>query len=296
MTGRIVPALAGLLITTSAHAAVNVVATTSSMGMLARTVGGARVSVTVLAPPDRDAHYLQAKPSMILATRRADLVVAVGAELEIAWLPSVLQSAANARVLPGQPGYFEAAAQVDLLDKGEAADRARGDVHPAGNPHLQLDPQRMAAVARALGQRLGAIDPGGAAQFRAGAEAFATAVAGRTAAWKKGAAGSAGALAYHKDVNYLLGFLGLPALGYIEPIPGVPPSAQYLRDLVQRFKGKQGVILFTTAQPSQGPEFLAKELGWRATRVPLDPSVDATTADYLALIDAWVAAVSGGGR
>lgn len=296
MRERLAASAAALMLAATADAAVNVVATTSSMGMLARAVGGGRVSVTVLAPPDRDAHYLQARPSMILAARRADLVVAVGADLEVAWLPSVLQSAANAKVLPGQPGYFEASAQVTLIDRGEAADRARGDVHPAGNPHLQLDPERMASVARALAQRLGAIDGGGAAQYRAGAEAFAGTVLARVAGWKQKVAGAPGALAYHKDINYLLAFLGLPALGYIEPIPGVPPSAQYLRDLVQRFRGKKGVVLYTVSQPAQGPEFVAKELGWPVQRLPLDPPAEAAPADYLALIDGWVAALGGGAR
>ena len=293
MLTRLLPVFVALLLAAPSRAAISVVATTTSMGMLVRTVGGGRVSVTVLAPPDRDAHSLQARPSMILAARRADLVVAVGAELEIAWLPAVLQSASNARVLPGQPGYFEAAAAVDLIETGEAADRSRGDVHPAGNPHVYMDPERMAQVARALAARLAALDPGGASQYRANAESFAASAAVRIEAWKSRVAGAPGALLYHKDVNYLMARLGLPVLGYIEPIPGVPPTAQHLRNLVQRFTGQRGVILHTTAQPPQGPDFLAKGLGWAATRLPLEPSVDATADDYFALIDRWVTALAG---
>lgn len=293
MLTRLLPVLVALLLAVPSRAAISVVATTTSMGMLVRTVGGGRVSVTVLAPPDRDAHSLQARPSMILAARRADLVVAVGAELEIAWLPAVLQSASNARVLPGQPGYFEAAAAVDLIETGEAADRSRGDVHPAGNPHVYMDPERMAQVARALAARLAALDPGGASQYRANAESFAASAAARIEAWKSRVAGAPGALLYHKDVNYLMARLGLPVLGYVEPIPGVPPTAQHLRNLVQRFTGQRGVILYTTVQPPQGPDFLAKGLGWAATRLPLEPSVDATADDYFALIAQWVTALAG---
>jgi len=293
MLTRLLPVFVALLLAAPSRAAISVVATTTSMGMLVRTVGGGRVSVTVLAPPDRDAHSLQARPSMILAARRADLVVAVGAELEIAWLPAVLQSASNARVLPGQPGYFEAAAAVDLIETGEAADRSRGDVHPAGNPHVYMDPERMAQVARALAARLAALDPGGASQYRASAESFAASAAARIEAWKSRVAGAPGALLYHKDVNYLMARLGLPVLGYVEPIPGVPPTAQHLRNLVQRFTGQRGVILYTTVQPPQGPDFLAKGLGWAATRLPLEPSVDATADDYFALIAQWVTALAG---
>lgn len=119
--------------------ALEVVATTASMGMLARTVGGPQVRVTELAPPERDAHQLQARPSMIRALRDAQLLVAVGAELEIGWLPAAIAGAANPAIQPGRSGYFEAAAQVPLLETGQSADRAHGDVHAAGNPHVNLE-------------------------------------------------------------------------------------------------------------------------------------------------------------
>lgn len=280
------------LLVAPAQAAINVVATTSSMGMLARTVGGDAVKVTVLAPPDRDAHYLQAKPSMMLALRRADLLMAVGADLEIGWLPAALQSASNPRVLPGKPGYFEAASQVPLIEKGEAADRARGDVHPMGNPHVYLDPQRMATIARALAQRLGTFDPDQAAMFQRNAQAFASQVAALLPQWRERTRGAKGVLLYHKDANYLMGLLDVPVLGYVEPLPGIPPSAQYLSSLLGRLKGRQGVILYTVFQPSQGPDFLSQKLGWKAFRLPLEPALDADAKAYFALIDQWVNAVA----
>ncbi|MEW6613481.1 MAG: metal ABC transporter substrate-binding protein [Pseudomonadota bacterium] len=281
-----------LIVGAPAQAAVNVVATTASMGMLARSVGGDGVRVTVLAPPDRDAHYLQARPSMMLALRRADLLLAVGADLEVAWLPAALRGAGNPRILPGQAGYLEAAAQVPLLDRGGVADRSRGDVHPMGNPHIYLDPQRMATVAQALAQRLGRLDPANVARYQANAKAFAGQVAARLPQWRERARGAKGVLLYHKDGNYLMSLLGVPILGYVEPIPGIPPSAQYLSELVQRLKGQQGVILYAVFQPSQGPQFLAGQLGWKAFRLPLEPAVDADSAGYFALIDQWVNAVA----
>lgn len=278
----------------AAAAPLNVVATTSSMGMLARVVGGDAVRVTVLAPPDRDAHYLLAKPSMLVALRRADLLVAVGADLEVGWLPAALQSANNPRILPGQPGYFEGAAQVELIEKGEAADRARGDVHPMGNPHYYMDPPRMARVASALAGRLAAMTPAAAGGFSARAEAFGRAVAERLPEWRRQVAGAPGAIFFHKDANYLAQLLDVKILAYVEPVPGIPPSASHLRDLVARLKGTRGVIIHATFQPDEGPQFLAKSLGWKVARLPLEVAVDADAAAYLAHIDQWVAAIASG--
>jgi zinc/manganese transport system substrate-binding protein len=281
-----------LIGTAPAFAAIDVVTTTSHMGMLARTVGQGSVQVTVLAPPDRDPHHLQARPSMILALRKADLLIAVGAELEIGWLPSALASAANRRILPGQPGYFEGAAQVTLIERGQAADRSRGDVHPEGNPHFYVDPLRMAHVARALAVRLGALESASAARFKANAEAFSAEAERWVEQWKATLSGSPGVLLYHKDANYLTALFGVPVLGYIEPLPGIPPTGQHLRDLVARLRGQRGVILFTNFQSDQGPNFLARNLGWPVERLPLEPGLDATSADYFVLIGRWVAAIA----
>lgn len=272
--------------------AMNVVATTASMGVLAREVGGDAVRVTVLAPPDRDPHMLQAKPSMMRALRDADLVVAVGAELEMGWLPAAIGGAANPKLLPGRPGYFEAAAQVPLLEAGQAADRALGDVHPAGNPHVNMDPARMAAIARALAERLARLQPDRAAGFRERAARFATAVDARLPEWKARARGAPGAVLYHKDGDYLLSLLGLPVLGYVEPVPGVPPTASHLAGLTGKLKGRRGVILYHAYQPSRGPERLASALGWRAVVVPLEPEAGGDAQAYFRLVDAWVAALA----
>jgi zinc/manganese transport system substrate-binding protein len=272
--------------------ALDVVATTSSMGMLARGVGGPAVKVTELALPDRDAHMLQARPSMLRALRDAELVVAVGAELEVGWLPAAINGAANPALLPGKPGYFEAAAQVALLDAGQAADRAHGDVHPAGNPHLNLDPARMAQVAAALGERLAKLDSANAAGYRERAARFAAAVAARAPEWRRRAAGSPGAVLHHKDGLYLLRYLDVPLLGSLEPVPGVPPTAQHLDALATRLKGGRGVILHTAFQPAAGAEKLAALLGWQAAVVALDPPAGAHAEDYFALIDAWVRALA----
>ncbi len=278
----------------AAQAEVNVVATTSSMGMLARTVGGDAVTVTVLAPPDRDAHFLQARPSMMAALRRADLLVAVGAELEVGWLPAALQGAANPRINPGQRGYFEAAAQVELIGSGGAADRSLGDVHPAGNPHINLDPERMARVARILAERLATLDAARAEHYRAHAEAFAVQVETRLPRWRERVAGAPGVVLHHKDADYLMKELGVAILGYVEAIPGIPPSAHHLSSLVEALRGQPGVILHARHQPAQGAQFLGRNLNWPVKALPIDPPIEAGAEEYFALIEAWVEAIAAG--
>lgn len=275
-----------------AQATLTVAATTSNMGMLARTIGGDSVKVTVLAPPDRDPHFLQAKPSMMVALRSADLLVAVGAELEQGWLPAALQGASNPKILAGELGYFEACAQVPLIEKTEVLDRSGGDVHPMGNPHIFLDPERMAAVGRALAGRLARLEPAGEARFRSNAEAFAKKVQERVAVWKQAAAGAPGVVLYHKDANYLLGLLGVPLLGYVEPLPGIPPTAEHLSALVAQLKGRKGIILFTDYQPAQGPDFLARTLGWPKQQLEPEVSLKGDATAYLEMLDGWVKAVS----
>lgn len=292
---RLILALIGLLIAGTVLAApLKIVATSTSMGALVREVAGTRAELTVLASPDRDLHQLQAKPSMMRALRGADLVVAIGAELEVGWLPVAIASAANPRIQPGQPGYFEAAAQVDLLDVGGPADRALGDVHPVGNPHLDLDPVRMATVAGALAERLAQLDPAGADQYRRAADRFADQVRQRVDQWRPRLAGAPGVLLFHRDAIYLLERFGVPLLGTIEAVPGVPPTGRQLSELVAKLKGRAGVILFAPYQSPQAPLKLASDLGWRAERLSLEPPMDADGDGYLNHIGRWVDVIAGG--
>lgn len=270
--------------------ALDVVATSPSMGALVRAVAP-DAQLTVLAGPDRDLHSLQAKPSMIRALRGADLLVAVGAELEMGWLPAASASAANARILPGREGYFEAAAQVPLLDVGGPADRAMGDVHPAGNPHVDLDPVRMAQVAEALGARMARLDVTNAASYRANAERFGAAVGQRLPQWQAELANAPGAVLYHRDAVYLLDRFGVPLLGTLEPVPGVPPSGRDLRTLAGKLGGREGVIIHAPYQSPKGPRKLGQALGWPVETLPLSPPEDADGDGYLRHIDRWVSAL-----
>ena len=285
---KIIAALALLLVAPLSWAALEVAATTPNMGMLARTVGGEHVNVTVLALGDRDVHRLEARPSMMVALRRADLLVAVGAELEVGWLPAAQRSAGNPRVLPGRPGYFEAASSVMLIDAGAPADRALGDVHPMGNPHVYFDPLRMAVAAEVLAERLAELDPANAAAFRDNARDFAASVDTRLRDWLVRVDNAPGVLLYHKDANYLMERLGVPVFGFIEPVPGLPPTARHISELVSELDGRQGMIFHLVFQPAQGPDRIGDALGWPVFRMESNVGEQGTLDDYLAMIESWV--------
>jgi zinc/manganese transport system substrate-binding protein len=276
-----------------AAAALQVAATTPNMGMLARAVGGEHVEIVVLAPGDRDVHHLEARPSMMVGLRRADLVVAVGAELESSWLLAALQGAGNPGILPGRPGYFEAAAAVVLDDAGAPADRALGDVHPMGNPHIYFDPLRMGVAAEALAAQLGVLDPANAAAFTAAAAEFAARMQEETEGWRSRVAGAPGVLLQHKDAVYLMRRLGVPVRGYLEPLPGIPPTARHISELVAELRGQDGIIMHMVYEPSQGARRVGTELGWPVHQMRNNVPVDGTLDDYVALIESWVLVLEG---
>ena len=275
-----------------AAAQIDVAATTTNMAMLTEEVGGEHVEVTTMAPPDRDAHYLEARPSMMAALRGADLVVSVGAELEEGWLPAAIRGANNPDVNPGQEGYFEAAAQVELIGQTGHADRGRGDVHPAGNPHVYLDPVRLAEVGQALATRLGNLAPEHAETFRANADDFEAAVEERLSGWEERVTDAPGVLLFHQDIDYLVHRLDVPLHGYIEPLPGVPPTARHLRRLVNELDDERGVTLFTDFQPADGAQFIERELGWSYHSLPTHVPVGGDADDYFGVIDDLVEAMA----
>jgi zinc/manganese transport system substrate-binding protein len=273
----------------------NVVASSSSTGALVREIGGDQVRLTILAPPDRDLHYLQARPGMMRALRRADLVTSLGADLEIGWLPVAIQQAANPAILPGRAGYFEAAAHVELDDATGTADRALGDVHPLGNPHVNMDPERMVTISLALADRLGELDSDNARQYTARAEAFGERVRERMIEWRARIDPELQVVLYHRDAKYLLDLFEIPLLGLVEPVPGIPPSGAHIKQLTERLTGRYGIIIHTPYQSASAPRALADATGWQRIQLQLEPPLDADGEGYLAHIDNWVAALARGG-
>lgn len=229
-------AVLALLAALPANAALKVLATTPEWGALTTELGGDKVNVYIATSAFQDVHRIDAKPSLVARARSADLVVATGAELEIGWLPVLLQESGNGKIQVGAPGYFEAASQLRLLEIPTSVDRSMGDIHPLGNPHAHLDPHNIAAVATALTTKLATLDAANAQFYQQRGADFQARWKAAITKWETQAAPlkGVGVVVIHRDQVYLCHWLGLKELAAIEPKPGVPPSAGYLAELVTK--------------------------------------------------------------
>ena len=219
------------LLAGTANAALHVLACEPEWGALAQELGGPLLEVAVATSAMQDPHQIQAKPSLIARARSADLVLCTGAELEIGWLPVLLQQSGNAKVQAGQPGNFAAADHVRKLDVPGQLDRSQGDVHAAGNPHIQTDPRNIAQVATALGARLQKLDPAHADEYAQRTANFAQRWQQAMARWSAQAAPLKGTavVSQHKAFVYLYDWLGLKEVAVLEPKPGVEPQPRTCR-------------------------------------------------------------------
>ena len=246
-----------------AHAALKVLATTPDWGALTQEIGGDRVNVYVATTALQDVHRVEAKPSLVARARTADLVVATGAELEVGWLPVLIRESGNSRIQPGTPGYFEAASALELLEVPGKLDRAMGDIHPQGNPHVQLDPHNIFEVARALTAKLVELDPDQTPYYVARKADFDARWVSAIKRWETMAAPLKGAsvVIMHRDQAYLCHWLGLKEVASIEPKPGVPPTASYLGQLVTRLGDTPPRLILLNAYND------AKPANWLSARV-----------------------------
>lgn len=258
--------IAVFLMSTSwpALAALNIFACTPEWGSLAQELGGEKASVHIATSALQDAHRVEARPSLIAHARRADLVVCTGADLEAGWLPLVLAQSGNPKIQAGQPGYFEAAAAARLIEIPERLDRAMGDVHAAGNPHMHLDPQNVARVARALATRMSDLDKQHASYYVGRELAFQARWRDATARWEREAAPLKGLrlVVYHRDLSYLIAWLGMQAVGSLEPRPGLPPSAAHLAGLLASLKQSPAKVVVRSAYSDpRAADWLARHAG-----------------------------------
>ena len=278
---------AGLLLlaaTTRAHA-LDVFACEPEWGALAAEIGGDAVDVFTATTARQDPHQIQARPALISRLRAADLVVCIGA---VGWMPVLLRQGANAKVQPGSPGYFEASSAVRLLEVPTRLDRADGDVHASGNPHIQTDPANIRAVGIALANRMAEIDPGHAATFREREQAFRTRLDAAMGRWKTEAAPLKGVAVavQHKDWRYLLNWLGMTEATTLEPKPGVPPSAGYLAGVIDDLPKKNvRMILYATYQDPKPSEFVANKTGIPAVELPFTVGGTDQATDLIAFYD-----------
>lgn len=278
-----------LLIAATSHAhALDVFACEPEWGALVAEIGGDAVDVFIATTARQDPHQIQARPALISRLRAADLVVCTGAELEVGWMPVLLRQGANAKVQPGSPGYFEAASAVRLLEVPTRLDRADGDVHAAGNPHIQTDPANIRLVSIALVQRMAEIDPSHAATFRDREQAFRARLDAAMARWTTEATPLKGmaVAVQHKDWRYLLNWLGMSEAATLEPKPGVPPSAGYLAGVIDDLpKKKVRMILYAAYQDPKPSEFVAAKTGIPAVELPFTVGGTDQAGDLIAFYD-----------
>lgn len=244
-----------------AHATLSVFATVPEWGALAEELGGDKVKVYTATTALQDPHRVEARPSLIARARSADLVVSTGAELEVGWLPLVIQQSANAKVRPGTPGYFEATSFVPLLGKPTRLDRSEGDVHPQGDPHIQTDARNIARVAEALATRLAQLDPPNASHYQGRLRTFSERWSADVARWERAAAPLRGVpvVVQHKGFTYLVAWLGMNEVAALEPKPGMEPTTSHLAEVLatlQRTPAK--MVLRAAYQGDRASQWLAQ--------------------------------------
>lgn len=277
-----------LAVALPSHAAIRVLATTADWGALVAELGGERVDVYTATTAMQDVHRVEARPSLVARARTADLVVANGADLEVAWLSLLLQESGNPKIKRGAPGYFEATTAVQLVEVPAKLDRAMGDIHPYGNPHIHLDPRNIAAVAKALSAKLAAIDPAGADTYATRGADFGRRWNEAIARWQAKAAPLKGVpvVIMHRDQVYLCRWLGLKELAAIEPKPGVPPATGYLGELVMKLAATPPkLILLNAYNDPKAAKWLSARVHAPAVVLPFSVGGSPAAKDLFSLYD-----------
>jgi len=304
-TGAFVLLIMGALVgfAVPVHAAeLHVVTTTSDLASITGAIGGSRIEVVSLSKGYQNPHFVDAKPSYLLVMRKADLLVAVGMELEVGWLPALLQQCRNPKLLT-PAHYLDASATAKILEKPTyQVTRALGDVHPFGNPHYWLDPENGRAIARAVEAKLVELDPDGRSAYEANLSAFESRLSLKEAEWRSSMGPYAGTkvITYHNSWPNFLDYFGLVAAGYVEPRPGIPPSPSHTLDIINLITAQQvPVILVEPYFDTKTPDFIASKTG--AKVLTFYPSVGGVPdiEDYIDLFDhdiKLLTAALGGGR
>lgn len=280
-------ALAGIA-ASAAHAAVNVVGCEPEWAALASEIGGDKVKASSATTALQDPHRIEARPSLIARTRNADLLVCTGLELEVGWLPILLQQSGNEKIAPGQPGYLEAGMLVPRLEVPTRLDRSEGDVHAAGNPHIQQDPRNIARVADALTQRLSQIDAANASYYQSRYKDFSARWNAAIQKWTQQAAPLKGVsfVEHHKNMAYLANWLGMREVGTLEPKPGVEPSAAHLAALAGQLQREPAKMVLRAAyQDGHASQWLSEHAHIPAVVLPFTVGGDDKAKDLFSLFD-----------
>ncbi len=272
----------------NANAEVNIFACEPEWKSLAEEIGGNKVTAISATTYKQDPHYIRAKPSLLAAIRKADLVICTGAGLEVGWLPVLMQKAAAQQTLAGNVGNLMVADYVNLLAKPQSLDRSQGDVHPEGNPHIHLNPYNILKAGAELNSRLGKIDPDNKAEYQKNWQSFEARWKQKVAAWEADAKSLKGVqvVAHHDSWIYLLDWLGIKQVAKLEPKPGIPPTTGHLEEVLQTLKtNRAGLIIRAPFNSEQASDWLADKAAIPAVVLPYTVSNEGEPKDLFALYD-----------
>jgi len=285
----VVAALLSFGVSASAQSKLNVIATTEDLASIAAEVGGDHITIEAIAKGYQDPHFVEAKPSFILKLQKADVLILVGRELEIGWLPVLINQSRNARIQQGAPGYLDASLQAQILDvPGGQVTRAEGDVHPLGNPHYWMDPENGKIIAKEIFDTLVKLRPNERAYYEPRMNDFVNRVNAAEKRWLEMMAPYKGTkvVTYHRSFSNFAERFGLNIVGYVEPKPGIPPTPQHTLDLMNQMKKDNvKIVLVEPYFDAKTPNAIGRDTGAQVLIMP--PSVGGTkeVTDYIKLFD-----------
>ena len=282
-------------ISSQATGQLRVVATTPDLASVAREIGGDKVNVAALAKPTEDPHFVDAKPSFIVTLNRADALVEGGAELELGWLPPLLENSRNSKIAAGAPGRVVASEGIRLLEIPTSFDRSKGDIHSLGNPHFMIDPADAKIVARNIATHFAAVDPKNASAYNANLAKFNSRMDAKLADWQKQLAPYRGAkiVTYHRDFVYFAQRFGLSIVDELEPKPGIAPSPAHLAQVIGEMRANNvKVILVQPFQNRKTAETVARQTGAAVVDAPQQPGAARNTSSYFDNMDNLVRSIA----
>ncbi len=285
---RFVVALTSLVVALPEAAALNVFVCEPEWGALTQELAGDKASIYSATTSLQDPHRIEARPSLIARIRSADLVICSGSELEIGWIPLLLTQSGNDRIQPGSPGFLEASQFVVRLEIPKVIDRALGDIHPSGNPHIHLDPRNILKVGQVITERLSQLDPVNADTYKARASSFEDRWKAAEQRWQQQAAPLKGVpvVVYHKDMSYFINWAGMREAGSLEPKPGILPTPSHLAELVDRMKAAPAkVIVYSPYNSPRAAEFLSERAKIPSVMLPFTVGGTDKAKDLFGLFD-----------
>jgi len=277
-------------------AVLHVVSSIPTLGSLAKEVGGARIEVESLGKGYQDPHFVEPKPSLMLVLNRADLLLHVGLELEIGWLPPLVLGSRNPKIQPGELGNLDCSRSIPVLDVPTTKlDRSMGDIHPQGNPHYWLPPANAKIIAREIAERLQQLDPDGRAEYERNLAAFNKRVDAKTREWAPMTVKLKGVkvATYHKSWSYVSQWLALQEVGYVEPKPGIPPDPQHLARLIAVMKQEGAkLLLMENFYNKSVATLVAEKAGAKLLTLPTDVGATPEIKDWFSLVETVLKSLS----